>query len=525
MTIYDTIMHEVSIKEFVMNNTRKTNLKGKTKRFIVGATLIGGLAVSGARFIGRGGDKQDKQEKKTEKVIKKRVDFNKKYKIETREDFDKLYNVAKPFIFASLIPSENWRPDFHSDKQKGAPNSVAVGLYYVGVDAKGNLDFSSTKEWKLTKSFYSNYKKKYGKAPNKLTPNQMWQGTVGWWENCGNGRHLKDLFNHLKGTELTINEFAAIASVYYNNETCGRKVCNYVRNHHDDPYDCAKYILKTEAPWKGHESRRVHETLLYLNFEGYCNDIYSLEIDGHLGTSITGGKPYRKILLKKGGFTKTNLHAAKEVICNYVVANGRPVKYWISQITLLDSEYLLMEFYIPNEVSKEMDKRAELYDQAMMEYDKKNYKVALVLFQKVIKEKGSSAELFNDMAITYYHLGNYKECVRLCDKAIATEESEFFMAAYYNKGLALMELGRYSDAADCFNKAAKLAKEAGQTEQKILYEKKAKQAKAQAENQKNIKPNKAPKFTKGKKKVAIIGQKIIQPTRLYHRTNTRGCRS
>ena len=181
--------------------------------------LFSGIALlTNAGCKNRDKTTDDNDEDETELVIEKQTDrFAKKYKIDTRADFDTLYNDAKPFIFASLISTENWRTDFHNDKQKtnALPNSVGVGLYYLGVDKNGKLDFNVTGNWKMTKDYVSAYRASHkGANPPALTQDQLYEGSIAWFQNMEHGRHLKELFNHLQGAELTINEFAAIASVY-----------------------------------------------------------------------------------------------------------------------------------------------------------------------------------------------------------------------------------------------------------------------------------------------------------------------
>lgn len=187
----------------------------RAKKFILGSAVLGMLfgTPSCADNENNGKDKKSPKTEVPAKKKKQKPGFSKKYKIKTRADFDQLYADAEPFIFASMIPTENWRTDFHNDRQKSnaVPNSVGVGLFYVGVK-NGALDFNSP-TWKKTKSYVISYRRSHnGKNPPSLKPYQLYEGTRGWFKNMDSGRHLNELFSHLKGAELTINEFAAIVT-------------------------------------------------------------------------------------------------------------------------------------------------------------------------------------------------------------------------------------------------------------------------------------------------------------------------
>jgi len=447
------------------------------KKILLGTVLVGGLALGGAGCKNRDKNSDDKEENKTELAAEQiTAKFAKKYKIESRADFDVLYNDAKPFIFASMISPENWRTDFHNDKQKknSVANSAGVGLFYVGVDSNGNINFNS-KNWIPTRDYVIGYRKKHKNAdPAPLNANQIYAGSIGWFENMDNGGHLKQLFKHLNGAELTINEFAAIASVFYNDPAIGKQVCDFVKNNHSDSKKCVNFILNTEIKMSGIEPRRVHEALVYLNYDNYCLDLFELEVDGHLGTSIGAGKAYFNTLKAKNGLTDANLAAAKKAICEYVVKNGHPIKYYISQLNNADKTAVLA-FSSPTKTSVQMDSRNQLYESAQAKYDSADYAGALRLFQLVVAENGTSADLYNDMAITYYHLGLYTECIDACRKVLAIGERDKYKSATYNAGLAYWAMGKYDDAIKNFTKAIEYTNKYNNGECRETYENKLKQ--------------------------------------------------
>lgn len=450
------------------------------KKNLFGVMLLGGLALGGAGCKNQDENSNQEDEVSTEVVVEKTSKFDKKYKIDTRANFDLLYNKAKPFIFASMISTENWRQDFHNDRQRSdkPANSVGVGLYWLGVNKNGKLDFNFNGNWTKTREYVQSYKESHNNAnPRNLTPDELYAGSIGWFENMENGRHLNELFNHLKGAELTINQFAAIASVYYNDEAIGRKLCDEIKDNYGDAKKCASKILNTQIKMNGIEPRRVHEALVYLNYDNYCLDLFELEVDGHLGTSVAAGASYYHTLATSKGLTNNNLSAAKNAICTYVVKNGHPIKYYVSKLST-GNKNAVLAFCSSTKTSIEMENRNNLYELAQSRYNSGDYSGAMDLYQQIVAQNGNSADLYNDMAITFYHLGHHTECIELCRKVLAMGEREKYMFATYNAGLAYWALGDYDNAIKNFEKSIEHSDNYCNGFNKNIYESKLQQCKA-----------------------------------------------
>lgn len=458
------------------------------KKILFGGILLSGLALGGAGCKNQEKDSDQAEENTTEAVVEEITSkFDKKYKIDTRAAFDSLYNEAKPFIFASMISTENWRQDFHNDRQSstGPVNSVGVGLYWVGVNKNGNLDFNVKGNWTKTSKFVQSYKQTHNNAnPRNLTPDEMYAGSIGWFENMENGRHLRELFSHLQGAELTINEFAAIASVYYNDESIGRKLCDNIKNNYCNAKKCANNILNTEIKMGGIKQRRVHETLVYLNYDNYCSDLFELEIDGHLCTSISAGSAYYDALSGKNGLTNANLADAKNAICTHMVKDGHSIKYYVSRLGDTNKNAILA-FASSTTTSVEMENRNNLYELAQSRYDAGDYIGALDLYQQIVEQNGNSADLYNDMAITCYHLGRYGDCIEFCRETLKTGEHDKYMFATYNAGLAYWAMGNYDKAIKNFEKSIEHSDKFCGGFNKSIYESKLQQCKNDKANAEN----------------------------------------
>ena len=84
--------------------------------------------------------------------------------------------------------------------------------------------------------------------------------------------------------------------------------------------------------------------------------------------------------------------------------------------------------------------------QGKKEKSEKSFQKALDGFQKVIDGGHDGPDLHNDMAITYYHLGEYQKCIDECVKVLRSGADELFSAANFNAGKAYEALGNFDRA-------------------------------------------------------------------------------
>ncbi len=413
---------------------------------------------------------------KTETVAKKatKPSLTKVYKINNRQDFDKLWNDAKPLCVPVLILSENWRVDFHHDKGlKKTPNSVCAGLYYY----PKNGDFHS-KTWIKTSQYFINYQNTHkGKSPKNRTPQNIRDGIYGWGESMENGRHLESLYSALKGSEITINEFAALYSHFFH--TCNLKAAkkfaaiNNSKKIKDKPLACAQALLDSDpVSLAGQKSRFMHEALVCLNEDNYCSDIFSLCVDCHLGTSINAC-PGQFENVNNNKLTHAKAKIIKDRICNRTVRGGKQIKALCKQI----NDKNIMAFCVTTQNSKSLDERDAIYQKALKAYNSKDYKTAKKLFQQVMAKHGEGPDLWNDMAITYYNLGEYTNCIEMCRKVLNSGENKEYAKACYNAGKAYEEQGNYAKALQNYEKALKyynsygIADKSSSVDYKTIYTK------------------------------------------------------
>lgn len=444
--------------------------KNKAKHILAGAALVVGLNVSGFQLKNaaniKNSEKKELLDKKKIQSSAKKVSLNKKYKIKSRADFDKLWNDAKPFCVPVLTLSENWRPDWHNDKQqKSAPNSVAVGLYFF----PKNGDFKS-KDWETTCDYYKKYKVKHGKAPSKLTPRQIRDGIYGYGESFKDGLVITDLFNALNGCELTINEFAAVYSHYYHvgNLKAVKKIAGILKKPQvkDKTLECAKVLIDTDPiivggkAYNGRKSRFMHEALVFLNEDNYCNDLYWLRVDCNLGTSINAC-PGEFKNVNNGKLTHKKAQTIKIKICNFPVKNGKTIKELCESI----KDNSIMNFCVANANTAQMESRDDSYNRAVAAYNKQDYKTAKYLFEEVIAKHGEGADLWNNLSITYFNLGEYDKCIEMCEKVLNSDKSNEYAKAAYNSGKAYEKKQDYKNALKCYENAEYYFKKYGIADQ------------------------------------------------------------
>ena len=395
-----------------------------------------------------------------------------KHKISDRESFDKLFDDAFPMIVTSMLPTECMVLEPYSDNGK-CSNTIGVGSYWYPAGA--NPD---TALWVLAAKYFID------KQDIVISGDHAIDLIKGWVKSREGGRVYDRLYKNLKNAEINVHEFAAIFGVAYNNEANGAALCKFVQKHHDNPMKCAQKIISFRCNKKfekGIAKRHLHEAYLYLNLDNYAMKIYDTKyLEGvnslgnhYITTSVTQLSEEDidagKTAINSGDEQK--IIEEQNKIINYVKKGA----ITISEVLIknLSTEYVnklqeynvlhLLDGTISYDASNKFLSADDEYKKALSHYEearelekkgdrkaREEYAKALSGFQ-ILQEKGiHGADLNNDIAITYYHLGDYKKCIEESKKVIKTGENEAFAAAYYNMGLAYRELNNPTEAEKCF---------------------------------------------------------------------------
>ena len=391
-------------------------------------------------------------------IIDMNTAFHKKYSITDAESFKELYNDAKNFMALSMFPTEVLVNEAYSDNGKNV-NTIGLGSYWY--PKNGNPQSTN---WMLT----SQYVKNNGKL--KVNGKQACDLMDGWFRCRENGRVYENMCKWLNGCSLTINEFVAIATVMYNSEKSGREICEFVSENYKYPQKCALKIMQLKAGNEkfndGITKRHAHEALIYLNIDNYAEKIPYLQIKKGVNskkqtyyvTSVTQLN-VKDCHNMEHGLEQGSLREAQDLanlICKYRCKGGNAV-YEIAQKNglgyLCGQEGACADF----EAVYELELSKKMYEAALADYNKKDYAKALAGFQGMIAEGFDGADIHNDMAITYYNMGQYQECISECQQVLRTGEEEMYPAANYNAGKAYEKLGNYQKAYQNYELAVKRA--------------------------------------------------------------------
>ena len=374
----------------------------------------------------------------------------KEYKITDQESFDKMYQEVLPLAVLTLMPTEIFVSTPYSDNGK-AKNTIGLGSFYYPKD--GN-PMSSI--WMLTKE----YLKKHPEL-KKISGQQAYLLVDGWFRYREKGRIYKEMFKHLKGATITGGEFAATMSCTYNNEALGIQLCDFIRENHEDPYKCAAFLVSLKPSNKKFEAgitkRHSYEALVYLNPDNFVDKIGCLSIkrweNGCYGTSLSCLNP--NVCSKLEEYIKSkNDNGIKQIISeitNHYLKGGCLVDDIIAQNNMpiyIQGNSVEYEESAQKKLAK---RRKELYNKGIEAYKQAKYSEALDYFKAVHETGAESPDIHNDLAITYYHLGDYNNCIAECREVIKSGETEYYPSAYFNAGMAYLELGNAKKAKENFD--------------------------------------------------------------------------
>ncbi|KAH7638812.1 uncharacterized protein LOC124491262 [Dermatophagoides farinae] len=106
--------------------------------------------------------------------------------------------------------------------------------------------------------------------------------------------------------------------------------------------------------------------------------------------------------------------------------------------------------------TENMDKSADLLKSKGNEsFSKGNYQAAIVCYSDAIAKDPSNSVLYSNRAISYIKIEDYLHAEHDCNKAIELDPK--FVKAYYRRGIARKNLGRYQSALQDFREAITLS--------------------------------------------------------------------
>lgn len=270
----------------IFSGLKNTTTENKTKAAIGGTVIFTGMAGIAAHSSKTASASNGNNNNQTEVFDvhnnQENITTPIKYGITDRASFDEAFDASLPLIHRALLATEWFSDNGYSDNNNTASNTLAGGLWWFPEDYAEKRDPTS-QDWEHTKDFLR-------KHPDvTVCYKEGMKLTEGWYmhrNTLKDKEHPKtvvdNMYERLKGCELAPNELAAIASVYYNDEECGRRLCSFVRKNYKDPVACANYISllrpKDKSFEAGIKKRHFHEALFYLNKGDYCSRVLDFNV-------------------------------------------------------------------------------------------------------------------------------------------------------------------------------------------------------------------------------------------------------
>lgn len=380
-------------------------------------------------------------------VTSKSTGFYNSVKINTQADLEKLFDRSLQIIYASLILEEVPMPYAYDDHgmYRGKKNTVGCGSTFAP-ESMADYNKRGVRWYKIHHN-----PKTFAKG-KKYSSEDMLRLIIGWGQYRTVSQHannsakfiksstiLEKMFKQLKGASLRPNEFAALYCAVYNNETNITKLCPYIAKNYSNPIACANKIKTWSGNTSangGHASRCLFESLVYLNADGFCEKMLDLRTSSARRASCINS------VKRCDRFTRDNYrNISKKILKKY-------------------SGYVYKEYETPRRLCKGLGKYfvqkiggtapvdylQQEYLLACKTYDKKQYAKALNMFLALEKKGGTGVDLFNDIALTYFKLKDYDNCIEYSQKVLTTAETGCYAPACHNAAFAYEKKGDYKRA-------------------------------------------------------------------------------
>lgn len=382
---------------------------------------------------------------KIEKAVKEAImTQNQRHKLETTADFEKFYNASKASAFLATLPTETLVTKPYSDNKSGKINTIGA-FYYLPKDGK-----PETSEWIKASTYFKSH------PDMEITGQEAYELMCGFFDSKEKGRLKNAMKSYLMGCELKICELDAIKSVMLNNEVNGIELCKFVKENYQDSVKCAAKIMEftpNNAEFNdGIAKRRVFEAASYLNL-GNINSRLPDFMQKKIGTviSLTAVTQLDPDACKNAftalqqGNTKP-LEALANQMCNFC-CRGQTL-YEITEEHGVDKLWSTEARTIKLYDAMRGGSNAVLYREAQKLCDNQQYAEAEKVFQKLEENGACGADLYNDMAMTYYQLGNYQKAIDCCKATLKTQETKAYAAANHIAGMAYLKIGNLTKAAE-----------------------------------------------------------------------------
>lgn len=357
------------------------------------------------------------------------VDKLKIYQINNRSDFDQLFAESRANRLTCLLYVEGYKSYPHDDGN-GYKCSIGIGGFMFPVD--GNPRSS---DWIKSSEYFK-------KCPEVSVDFRKACDLVdGWAANCNDGRVCNMLYEHLQGVSLTKSQFAAIYSVTYNNINNGMMLCDFVKNHQDNPVAVANFMVNLPCKRNFKEGilrRHTMEALCYL----YPDMDLRYGIEGEKCNTAMSKLSLATCYKIKSEFAKGVTTSAEQV--------ADRMSHWLCRTeNMLDVANDKTYYFASNAIlNGEL-----LYAKALILQEKGQYEQAGKCYDDLLRQGYHGKEFYADASKCYLKLKKYENCVALND-VVRQEESSGTELNYY-AGVAYIAKGDKEEATKFFSRARK----------------------------------------------------------------------
>lgn len=346
----------------------------------------------------KAGERYNKEELKE---INVGADYGNESKFVIREDgkYEELFDRSMDNVFRCLLCTEAFRPNPHDDGN-GYVCSIGLGSFYYPINGDPTCPV-----WVKASEYFK-------KDPSvEVSLEEAKQLVVGWGKYFNNGSVYNRLYDNLQGVRLTEKQFAAIYCVTYNNVENGVNLCQFIKEHQNDPVAVANFIVNLPCKKKfenGILRRHTLEALMYL----YPDlDLHYRKMDNRVVTPMDclSLKVCKKIKAELArGDTKT----------------AERVSDWLSHWLCRSEDKINIEdahkstYFLFNMIKMTGE---VLYANAQALCEKGQYNEAAKCYDLLFKKGYHGMDLYVDAAICYGMCGNakrYGDCLVLYKKAV-----------------------------------------------------------------------------------------------------------
>lgn len=390
-----------------------------------------------------------------EKDNPKAINYS-KVKIRSYEDLEKMFDMAMPIIFNTLMLEYGINEEVINSEQNDFNTEIGTGLQHIpeSIDMYDN----STTVW-LSTTRANNDKISY----TNLKENDFIKLIIGWGKNRTQTQNrfdglvkkhktiLRRMYENIKGAELRPNELAAIYCAIFFNENNLRNICLYVQDHYNNTLKCANMLISTTngyTPYSDPAKIALFNGLVFLNTNNFCEATLYMPFDNNSKKTCLDVVELAPKILTDKNYKSYSDKCKKELLgCFFYPTNREIPQNIVSRI----STNLLPYRLSPDVEGPDQNQRD--FEVAITHMSAKSYNEAMNIFTRLEKTSSTNAVLLEQMTQCYYEMGQYDNAIKYGQKILNSfNKTERAEAAYY-VGKSYMGKNQPDQATIFFKKA------------------------------------------------------------------------